>query len=69
MGEVPLRRRLYRDRESGFPVFLLDRSLDFTLKKRLSLCLERRSSDFATQMSLRDAADRVSLICSPQLAI
>ena len=43
MGKVPLRLRLYRDRESGVPVFLLDRILDYTLKKRLSLCLERMS--------------------------
>lgn len=60
MGELQLRRRLYRDRETKRSVFLLDRSLGITSGKRISPCLERMSLDFGTRMSFGDAASSIA---------
>ena len=60
LGEVRFRRRLYRDCETQTSVFLLDRTLGFPSRKRISPSLERMSLDFATRMSFGDAADSIA---------
>ncbi len=60
MGEVKLRRRLCRDRETGTEVFSLDRSPGVASGRQLSPCLEQMRLDFATRMSFGDAADSIA---------
>ncbi len=56
MGEVTVRRRLYRDRDTGDTRFLLDYHLGIEKGKRLSPLMRKWGVEFSAKMSFREAA-------------
>lgn len=56
VGEIELKRRYYRETETGKNCFLLDETLGITPRKRVSSRLEKMMLDMGTETSFRRAS-------------